>query len=123
VGGLSTLVDFSILALLKDFGQPIALANSLSYSAGIAINFTLNRLWTYPDSPAKRAALQFVQFVIVSLCGLLLNTGIVLVMMSVLGRLLNIPTGSYLPAKVIATAAVFAWNFMINRLWSFNGVG
>src|SRR5579859_5645652 len=78
VGGLSTVVDFSVLAVLKSLGLPTALANSLSYSTGIAVNFTLNHLWTYPDSRSKRLSLQFVQFAVVSLCGLLLNTGILI---------------------------------------------
>lgn len=50
VGGTGTLVDFGLLFLLREVvGLPLLIANSLSYLAGVANNFTLNRLWTFND--------------------------------------------------------------------------
>ena len=122
VGGLSTAVDFAVLTLLKSLGLPTVLANSLSYSAGTVVSFSLNRLWTYSDARSKPIPLQFLQFLTISLCGLLFNTGIVLLVTSALNQFFNGPNSSYLPAKIVATFVVFVWNFVANRLWTFNDV-
>jgi putative flippase GtrA len=92
------------------------------YSAGIANNYTLNRLWTYSDSRSKRVSLQFLQFAVVSICGLLLNNAIVLLLTSWLDLLYDAPSASYLPAKLFATALVLVWTFTANRLWTFNDI-
>lgn len=120
VGVLSTTVDFGVLVALRSPGLPLVLANSLSYSAGIVVNFVLNRWWTYSESHSKRMSLQFLQFTIVSLCGLMLNNTLVLVLSSLLGQLFNEPNNAYVPAKLIATGAVLIWNFVVNRLWTFS---
>ena len=89
VGLSGTVVDFGLLIVFKEWlGLPTILANTLSYSAGIANNFTLNRLWTYPDSREKPALMQLMQFAAVSIGGLLLNTVIVLTLETPVGRLL-----------------------------------
>jgi putative flippase GtrA len=122
VGSLSTVVDFGVVTVLKALGLPTVLANSLSFSIGTIVSFTLNRSWTYSDSRSKGVTRQFAQFLIVSVCGLLLNTGIVLVLTSLLDQLLKMPAISYIPAKIAATGLVFAWNIVMNRLWTFNDV-
>jgi putative flippase GtrA len=120
VGALGTVVDFGLLAIFKELlGLPTLLANTLSFSAGAANNFTLNRLWTYPDARAKNAILQLAQFVLVSVGGLLLNDGIVLWLEGPLGTLLGLPDYGYALAKVVATGLVLFWNFTANRLWTF----
>ena len=65
---------------------------------------------------------QQIQFCVVSVCGLLLNSGIVTTLTPVLGALLHATAAAYLPAKVVATAAALIWNFTANRLWTFNDV-
>lgn len=40
VGAVGTLLDFSLLTLLKLAGLPTLLANSLSFTAGLVNNFT-----------------------------------------------------------------------------------
>jgi putative flippase GtrA len=78
VGGIGTLLDFGMLILLNEFlSLPVLLANTLAYLTGLLNNFTLNRLWTYPDARRKPLPVQFGQFFIVSLVGLLLNDGLV----------------------------------------------
>lgn len=44
VGAVSTLVDFGLLLALTHLaGLPVLAANTISYSAGILISFSLNR--------------------------------------------------------------------------------
>jgi putative flippase GtrA len=110
-----------VLILLKEvIGLPLIIANSLSYLAGVSNNFTLNRLWTYPEARTKAVWRQFLQFLLVSTAGLLLNNLIVGLLAAPLGTLLNMPDTGYLAAKVLATGLVVFWNFTANRLWTFS---
>lgn len=115
VGG--TLLDFSILSVLKLLGLPTLPANTISYLAGTVNNFYWNRRWTFNIARAHLWHKQFVQFLIVSLFGLLLNNTLVLL----LEPSFNIWFGrwGYLPAKLIATGVVFLWNYLANRSWTF----
>ena len=123
VGGTGTIVDFGLLFLLKEvFGLPLLVANTLSYLAGVANNFTLNRLWTYPESRSKAIWRQFTQFLTVSTAGLLLNNLVVTSMATPLDDLLHLENTGYLAAKVLATGIVLFWNFTANRLWTFSDV-
>lgn len=120
VGASGTALDFVLLTLLKAAGLATLPANTLSFSAGIVNNFLLNRWWTYADARAKSVGVQFGQFALVSLIGLLLNNGIMLLLEAPLGSLLNGASWSYLLAKILATAVVIVWNFVANRYWTFN---
>jgi putative flippase GtrA len=110
VGALGTVLDFSLLALLKFAGLPTLYANSLSFTAGLANNFTLNRLWTFHDVLEVDWKKQLMQFTMVSLVGLAMNNLIVLSCEGVFNSLLGQANWSYLPAKVIATGVVVFWN-------------
>ena len=119
VGAVGTVLDFSLLTLLKLAGLHTLLANSLSFTAGLLNNFTLNRQWTFNQGPQSDWYKQFAQFTLVSLFGLALNNIIVLSLESVLGNILGQPEWGYLPAKVIATGVVMFWNYFANRVWTF----
>lgn len=122
VGAVGTLLDFSILTLLKLAGMPTLLANSLSFTAGLLNNFTWNRLWTFGDTAKTDWRKQLAQFTLVSLVGLVLNNLIVLSLEGVLGNLLGQPAWGYLPAKVVATGVVVFWNYFANRTWTFKNI-
>jgi putative flippase GtrA len=120
VGALGTLLDFGLLSLLKAFGFPTLLANSLSFSAGVANNFTFNRLWTFADAKQSDWRRHLMQFLLVSLVGLTLNNAILLLLEAPLGQLLGQPDYGYLPAKVISAGVVVFWNYFANCYWTFN---
>lgn len=123
IGVVGTVVDFTLLIVLKELiGLPTLLANTLSYSAGILNNFTLNRIWTYPDSRTRKALVQLLQFVLVSITGLLLNNLIVYGLEQPLGNLVGAADYGYLIAKAAATGLVMVWNFIVNRFWTFGDV-
>ena len=119
VGAVGTLLDFSILTLLKLAGLPTLAANSLSFTAGLLNNFTWNRLWTFGDTVQPDWRRQLAQFTVVSLVGLALNNLIVLSLEDSLGAMLGHSNWGYLPAKVIATGVVVFWNYFANRAWTF----
>lgn len=118
VGAVGTLLDFSILTLLKLAGLPTLFANSISFMAGLLNNFTWNRLWTFGDTVKPDWRKQLAQFTLVSLVGLALNNLIVLSLEGFFSLWIN-AQWSYLPAKVIATGVVVFWNYFANRMWTF----
>jgi putative flippase GtrA len=120
VGALGTFLDVGLLAFLKTTGLPTLLANTFSFSAGVANNFTWNRLWTFAEAKRADWRRQLMQFLSVSLVGLALNNTFVLVLEAPLGTLLGQRDYGYLPAKVIATGVVVFWNYFANRYWTFN---
>ena len=66
VGAINTAVDFCLFMVLAAWaGLPVALSNTLSYSAGVACSFALNRTFTFGDrSPARQALRQLALFVV-----------------------------------------------------------
>lgn len=119
VGALGTALDFGILTLLKLAGLPTLVANSISFTAGLLNNFTLNRLWTFSDVIQSNWQRQLIQYALVSLIGLTLNDLIVVSLENTMGAWLGQPEFGYLPAKVIATGVVVFWNYFANRAWTF----
>ncbi len=119
VGAVGTVLDFSLLTMLKLAGLPTLFANSFSFTAGLINNFTWNRLWTFNDGIPTDWRKQFAQFTLISLFGLALNNIILLSLEGVLGNILGQPEWGYLPAKVIATGVVVFWNYFANRMWTF----
>lgn len=139
VGAMGAVIDFGTLNLLVQLaGFPKVLANTCSFTAAVISNFIWNRLWVYPETQGEPLSKQFVQFLLVNVAGLAINT---LIFYSsdrwILGEagLLAGPVGAlaltigmshfdlaYNSAKMIATGVVLFWNFLVNRLWTFGHV-
>jgi len=139
VGVVGAVIDFGVLNLLVQLASfPKLIANICSFSAAVISNFTWNRLWVYPETRGEPLRKQFVQFVLVNLVGLFINTAIFYATDRwLLGEagLLAGPFGTlagtigmphfdlaYNGAKVLATGVVLFWNFFVNRLWTFRHV-
>ena len=122
VGAIGTVLDFSILTLLKLAGLPTLIANSFSFTAGLVNNFTWNRLWTFGEAVQSDWRKQLMQYALISLVGLALNDLIVLSLETVLGSMFSQPEFGYLPAKIIATGVVVFWNYFANRTWTFKTI-
>ena len=134
VGAIGAVVDFGVFNLLRGVvGVPAAIAQAISFSAAVVSNFLWNRYWTYPDSRSKPVGRQAFQFLLVSVIGLAIRTGVfVLVQPVMIGfaeALLPheasssqaIAIGENL-ALVIAVIFVLFWNFVINRVWTYSDV-
>jgi putative flippase GtrA len=117
VGVSGTIVDFTILTLLKLLGLPTLLANTLSYLCGILNNFYWNRRWTFGVTSSQPWRMQFGQFFIVSLVGLILNNSMLLLLEAPFTHWVG--QWGFLPAKVIATGVGLVWNYTANRFWTF----
>jgi putative flippase GtrA len=121
VGILGAVVDFGTLnALHLQFGLPVLLANTCSFTLAVISNFTWNRFWTYPESRSKPLAGQLAQFFIVNVAGWAINTGVLWALLGVTTHWFG-PLG-YNVAKAVATGVVLFWNFFVNRVWTYSDV-
>jgi putative flippase GtrA len=139
VGLLGSVVDFAVLNIMKRAFEAIGLgngwdvaldphqiqliaANAISFTAAVLSNFTWNRLWTFPESRERPIAGQLVQFSIINVLGLVINTVVLVVLdqyvfSHFLGERL-----SYNAAKAIAIGVVLFWNYGMNRIWTYRGI-
>lgn len=120
-GFINTLVDFGVfnlLLILSGTQNPalIALINSLAISMSIAVSYILNKRWTFP--PTNRNG-QLTRFIVVSLTGIVINSGIIL-MLAGLYQPAHISSVVFLnTAKILAAFISSAWNFLAYRSWVF----
>ncbi len=134
VGAIGAFVDFGVFNLLRGpVGVPAAIAQAISFSAAVVSNFLWNRYWTYPDSRSKPVRRQALQFLLVSLVGLAIRTGVFVIVqpatISLAASLLpEDASGSQIlavgenMALVVAVLVVLLWNFGINRVWTYSDV-
>jgi putative flippase GtrA len=136
VGVTGAVVDFSVFNLLTSvFHLEGVIAQSISFVVAVINNFLWNRYWTYPDSRSKSLKRQLLQFFVVNVAGLAIRTPIFSVLEKPLARFFEMST-SFLPdiaifkpqflghnlALAVAVVVVMLWNFIINRLWTYNDV-
>ena len=124
VGATGAIVDYGILNLLvfgAGWSSPVgmAMANVLSTSAAILNNFIWNRRWTFSEARTENGARQFLQFVTVSLVGLLLGSFIFVLANQYVYRHLLSEVLAVQASKATAIGLVMFWNFAANRLWTF----
>ncbi|MBN1934730.1 MAG: GtrA family protein [Anaerolineae bacterium] len=139
VGTIGTVIDFGLLNLFYNvLGWPQVLSNVLSTSAAVVNNYTWSRYWVYPETKDRQGGKKFVQFALVSIVAVILNTtilnvtdrwifgeqGILAVLVAPLAALIAMEHSvlSSNLAKVIATGIVLFWNFFANRIWTFSDV-
>jgi putative flippase GtrA len=114
ITGMSGLViDFSITWLLKDeLHINKFVANAAGFTTAVISNYIINRYWTFSERDRVDVSRQFASFLMVSLVGLLLNSGFLYLLNEHL--FLNF----YL-SKAIAILLVFFWNFSANYFFVF----
>jgi len=139
VGTLGALVDFTILNVMKlvfermglgvGWNGPagpheiqLAAANAISFSVAVISNFTWNRLWTFPESRERPLGKQLLQFAIVNVVGLGINTFVLLGMDHLVFQQFVSARLSYNLAKAFAIGVVLFWNFGVNRVWTYRGI-
>lgn len=111
VGVASAITDIGGLYLLHAVvGMWLPLAAATSFLASFAVNFTLNRRWTF-DAQAGATGGQLVRFtVLVAINTVLTSVGVT----AITGLGLN-----FMVAKLIVVVVVTAANFVVLRLWVF----
>lgn len=129
VGVLGAVVDFGVFNLLVTALKFNSIPSSIvSFSLAVVNNFMLNRIWTFPEARTSPILKQMIQFVIVSVIGLLIRTPL----FAWLEKQLIPLASEYVPhlftptfighnlSLAIAIFVVMIWNFVANRYWTFN---
>jgi putative flippase GtrA len=119
VGGLAFLVDFAVSWLLFRFAfdetASLAwLANSISFIAGLAVNYVLSTCWIFRRSNVKSKLAEFLSFAAIGVVGLLITAGITKLFEHWLSG--SAPHLFQIIAKLTATAVSFLWNFFARKL-------
>jgi dolichol-phosphate mannosyltransferase len=110
VGYLINLVVFAVLAGLLDVHHVVAAIGA--FCVAVTNNFVLNRYWTFEPGQGP-AHFQAARFFAVSLASLALNIAVLELLIS------NGVTGE-LAAQAIAVAVAMPFNFLGNKLWTFD---
>ena len=109
VGGIATIIDFVFLYIFKEFlNFNVILANTLSFIISVTYNYIASITWVFDVNKNKNKNIQFILFIIFSVCGLILNN----LILYLLTDKLNI---YYLISKIIATMFVMVFNFITRK--------
>ena len=117
VGFANTAVDFGILNLLMAMtgiysGKHIFFLNSISFMIAVIHSYLWNKFWTFKVKKTD-AAKEFLQFLIVSVVGLLINGGIVYMITTWLQPMFGVNEVFWAnAAKIAATIISLIWNFV-----------
>ncbi|MBA3824109.1 MAG: GtrA family protein [Ktedonobacterales bacterium] len=122
VGGINTGLDFAVLNVLiwlthRDGGAWLFGFDALAFTVGMVSSYVLNARVTFRHHAGASTTL-LLRFAAVSVVGLLLNAGIVLVLRMVLGSALPLPL-IVNGGKLLATGASLIWNYLALRRWVF----
>lgn len=112
VGCSGMIIDFGMTYLCKEiFKLNKFVSNAIGFILAATSNYFLNRIWTF-DNHSEQVGSQYVQFMIVSVIGLGIN--------SIILYLLNerLKWNFYL-SKLIAIGITTVWNFFANLLFTF----
>lgn len=133
VGGFNTLMDWGILSLLifvfrdnlgistNDVILTVFSVTIIFYSLFKAISFIIattnsyiwNKFWTFKRKTTEKMGKEFLQFIIVSIVGFLINVGIASAVFKFISPIagLNVDQWAIISAA-IATAISMIWNFL-----------
>jgi putative flippase GtrA len=108
-------------ALVLWFSFDATIAKAIAFVLAVLSSFAGNHFWTYRDSRSKPLAKQLAQFAAVSMGGLCVN---LLVFGTVHSKVLE--SLGALPAlyigQIAAVGSAMVWNFLANRLITYNDV-
>lgn len=110
IGAFSVGLDFLIYSILVIVGVNLLLANVVGVNIGIVTSFCLNRKHNFRVTDHTRR--RFMTFYIVGLIGLAISTGMLLVMVDLVG------CDEYL-AKIVTIVAVALIQFFLNKTITF----
>ncbi|MEI7539397.1 MAG: GtrA family protein [Candidatus Saccharibacteria bacterium] len=119
VGGLNTLIDFSILFFLVNiFSTPVFFSNIISTSVALVFSFFANKKFTFKSNNSDK--LQIVYFLLITLVGLWIIQPIIISLVKLLVEqwLLN-SSVILLIGKLLATCVTLVWNYLLYSKFVF----
>lgn len=118
VGAANFAVDFGVVNLLIYLtgladGWYFTVFKATSFIVAVTNSFFWNKMWTFRKKEKKEAGKQFMQFILVSLIGLLINAGVASLIVNIIGPLGDIGVKTWANiATAIASIVVLTWNFL-----------
>lgn len=129
VGGVNTGIDFLVLNILMfmthiNSGPMLFVLNCISFSVAVVNSYYMNRRWTFKEAAAglgeKKATVQFSQFFVVSVIGIILNGTVLTGITSAITAPFGIGPQLWANvAKLFATGVSLVWNFIGYKLFVF----
>ena len=119
VGGLATVVDWGVSYLLFRFvfNENFAIAaNSISFVAGLAVNYLISTFWIFKNSAVESKLKEFLGFAAIGLVGLFMTMGITWLFELWLA---DKTSAFQILAKIVSTGAAFFWNFFARKILLF----
>jgi putative flippase GtrA len=114
VGATGVIVDFGTTYVCKEWLKiQKYVANSIGFTVAASSNYILNRVWTF-KSQDPNIALEYTEFLMISLVGLGINNFILWIVHS------KFKQNFYL-SKLFAIGVVTIWNFFANYYITFAG--
>lgn len=111
VGALCFVIDYGILFILTEFvGLYYLLSSAISFSISVIVNYILSILFVFDTNTENNGIRNFLLFVIFSIIGLLLTTGIMKLGVDIL-------SWNYMFVKIFATGIVMVYNFITRKLF------
>ena len=109
-------MDFLTLILLTEFaGLNYLWSNLVGVFVGIVVSYFLCIKWVFLDRRYNQVVLEFPLFIITCLVGVLLNE-------LMLWMLVEFGDVYYLTSKIIVTAVIFVFNFLLKKTLLFRKV-
>lgn len=116
VGVVSFLVDYALLfTFTETFHMHYLLSSMLSFSAATVFNYIYSTKYVFDCNVRHRKKGRFSIFLLLSGCGLLLNSIIMKMLVEHLGLY-------YMLAKICAALLVSFWNFISRKVFLEDGV-
>lgn len=113
VGGFAFVVDFGLLYILTEYaGLHYLLSATLSFIAGLLVNYIISCLWVFNGSKFKNRLVEFLFFAAIGVVGLALNDTLIWLFTDSIGT-------HYMFSKIVAAAMVYLWNFFARKYLVF----
>lgn len=114
VGGLAFVIDLGLLFVLTEYAHLHYLVSAtLSFLAGLLVNYMLSTQWIFRSSKIKNKKVEFILFGLIGVIGLGLNNVLLYFFTDLIGLY-------YMLSKLITAVLVYAWNFLGRRYFLFN---
>ncbi|WP_298662691.1 GtrA family protein [uncultured Barnesiella sp.] len=113
VGGFAFVVDFGLLYILTEYARlHYLLSATLSFIAGLLVNYIISCLWVFNGSKFKNRLVEFLFFAAIGVVGLALNDTLIWLFTDCIGT-------HYMFSKIVAAAMVYLWNFFARKYLVF----
>ena len=109
VGGICTILDFSVLFLLAEFCNiNYVISSSISFLCGVTLNYFICTYWVFDVHVVKKKRYEFLLYLFISLIGMAVNTVAIWALTEYLGLY-------FMLSKLLATGFTYFWNFFARK--------